>query len=174
MDARFSEPWKAPSLEAPSPKKSHRHAVAALQLGGQGRAGGQGHSRAHDAVGAQHADAEVGDVHRAALAVAVAVAAAEKLGHHQVDVGALGDGVAVAAVGAGDAVGRPQGRADAHRHRFFADVGVDHSGYVAFVELLHRPLVEGADGHHLAVHVQQQTGIEGHSLRLRRLRNMAA
>ena len=44
-------------------EEGYRNAVAALQLGGEGRAGGDGHSCAHDAVGAQHTHAEVGDVH---------------------------------------------------------------------------------------------------------------
>ena len=44
----------------------------------------------------------VGDVHRAALAAAVALLLAEQLREHRPGVGALGDAVAVAAVGGGD------------------------------------------------------------------------
>ena len=145
-------------------EESHGHAVASLQLGGQGRAGGQGKSGSHDAVGSQHTHAEVGDVHRAALAVAVAVGAAEELRHHPVDAGAFGDGVAVAAVGAGYSIGDPQSRAHSNRHRFLADVGVDHSRNITLVELFHRPPVEGADGDHLPVHFQQQPVIHDHGL----------
>ena len=143
-------------------EEGHRNAVAALQLGGQGRAGGYGHSRSHDAVGAQHPHAEVGDVHRAAFAVAIAVAAAEQLGHHQVDVGALGDGVAVAAMGAGDAVGSAEGGAHPHGNGFLADIGVDHAGDVALVKFFDGPGVKSTDGDHLSVHIQQQAGINCH------------
>ena len=54
----------------------------------------------HDAVGPEHAHAEVGDVHGAAHAPAAAGALAEHLGHHGAQVRALGDAVPVAAVGA--------------------------------------------------------------------------
>ena len=50
------------------------------------------------AVGAEHADGEIGDVHRAALAAAIAGGAAVELRHHARGIGALGDRVAVAAV----------------------------------------------------------------------------
>ena len=72
--------------------------------------------------------------------MAVAVAAAEQLGHHQVDVSALGDGV-----------GRGRGgvlvmrsvvrRAEhtPHGDGLLADVGVDDAGYVALVKLLDGP-----------------------------------
>ena len=58
-----------------------------------------------NAVGAQHALADVGDVHRAALAFAQAALAAEDLLHHAIDIAALADAVTMPAMGAGDVVG---------------------------------------------------------------------
>ena len=51
----------------------------------------------HDAVGPEHVEVEVADVHRPALAVAVAGRLPHELGHHLPEVAALGDEVAVAA-----------------------------------------------------------------------------
>jgi hypothetical protein len=51
---------------------------------------------AHDAVGAEHAEVEVADVHRPALALAVAGGLAHQLGHHLGELAALGDEVPVA------------------------------------------------------------------------------
>ena len=73
-----------------------------------------------DAVGAQHADREVGDVHRAALAAAEAAGLAEQLVHHPFEAGALGQRVAVTAVRRGQPVRGGQVRADAGRHRFLS------------------------------------------------------
>ena len=58
-------------------KKRNGNAVAGFELSGDGRAGRDRQSGADDTVGAKHPDVEVGDVHRTALAFAVAVAAAK-------------------------------------------------------------------------------------------------
>src|SRR5690606_7340891 len=78
--------------------------AGALHLGGQRGAADQRRPTTDDAVGAQHALAEVGDVHRAAFAAARPGAPAVVLGPHLPDVDAFGVPVAVAAVGAGDRV----------------------------------------------------------------------
>ena len=78
------------------------------------RAADERRAGADDAVGAEHALRQVGDVHRAALAAAEPVLLAEDLVHHAVDVAALGDAVAVAAMRRGDA---RRGRRDACRRR---------------------------------------------------------
>jgi hypothetical protein len=59
---------------------------------------------ANDAVRAEHALEQVGNVHRAARAPARPGGFAENLGHHALDVDALGDAVAVPAVGRRDGV----------------------------------------------------------------------
>ncbi len=93
-------------LERAVAEEADRDRAGVLELRGQRRAGRQAHAAADDAVGAEHVLVHVGDVHAAALAARVAGGAAEQLGHHALDVAALGDGVAVAAVGAGDVVVR--------------------------------------------------------------------
>ena len=62
------------------------HAVVAEVAGRQRRAGGDRHAAADDRVGAEVADREVGDVHRAAAAAAIAVVLAEQLADGAVDV----------------------------------------------------------------------------------------
>ena len=159
-------PW----LEAPSPKKQTPTPFVPLQLGRQRRAADERPAAADDAVGAHHADRQVGHVHRAALAVADAGALAPDLGHHAVDVHALGDAVAVAAVSAGDAVVLAQVHADAGGRRFLAGVEVHEAGNVAAGKLGVQTLLELADRPHGAVRLEQplagQFGVQLDWLRL--------
>src|SRR5262249_37527304 len=106
-------------------------------------------------VGAQHAHGKVGDVHGAALALAVAVDPAEQLGHHPPDVGALGDAVAVAAVGAGHAIGDGERRADADGDRLLTHVGRDRAVDLAGEPQLDGALVELADHDHRPQHLHE-------------------
>src|SRR5581483_4603460 len=53
-------------------EKGDGNAALPVHLSGEPRAGDDRDAAADDAVGAEHADAEIGDVHRAALAFAVA------------------------------------------------------------------------------------------------------
>ena len=136
---------------------------------GQGRAGGDRHAAADDGVGAEVADGEVGDVHPAAAAVAVAVVLAEQFADGAIDVvfqrrfdqvfvlgglavrhalaellvghladgdGALGEAVAVAAVGAGDVVGQLQRAAGAGGGAFLADRDVRRAAVVEVADRL--------------------------------------
>ena len=82
------------------PEKYYGDSVTFLKAGGQGGAYGQTKAAAHDAVGAQHPHAEVRHVLAAALAPAAAGDLAVELRHHGPQVRALGNGVAVSAVGA--------------------------------------------------------------------------
>ena len=103
----------------------------------------------------------VSDVHRAALAAAVAGGLAEELGEHAVDGRALGQAVAVPAVGAGDVVVPAQGFADADGDGLLADVQVRQPGHfrrdVQLVDLL----FEEADLQHLLVQVQPVLDVKG-------------
>lgn len=128
-----------------------RDLSGAAVLGRQRRADGEGHAARGDAVGAEQAGPDVGDVHRAALAAAQAVAAAEDLQHHAGEVAALGDRVAVAAVRAGDEVVGAQVRADADGDRLLARVEVHGARYVAGRVLGVQALLELPDGAHLPV-----------------------
>ena len=61
-------------------------------------------------------------MHRAALALAVAGRLPEQLGHHQVELAALGDAVSVTAVGARYVVVGPERRGGADRDGLHPDV----------------------------------------------------
>ena len=144
--------------------------VAALEVAvGQGRAGGDRHAAADDGVGAEMADGEVGDVHRAAAPAAIAVVLAEQLADGAIDMffqrrfeqvlvlggravrhalakllvghladgdGALGQALAVAAVGAGDVVGQLQRAAGAGGGAFLADRNVRRAAVIVVADRL--------------------------------------
>ena len=84
-----------------------------------------GNAAADDGIGAEMAQPHVGDVHRAALAGAIAVGLAGDLRHHALGIGTAGDEDAVAAVMGGEAVALLHRLADAG-HRFLADRHVQH------------------------------------------------
>src|SRR6266851_1553145 len=135
-------------------EEAHRDLAALAHLGGERGAGGDARGAAHDGVGAEIAGLGIGDVHRPALAAAVARLLAEQLGEHPAHRGALGQAMAVAAVGARDEVVALERLADADRDRLLADIEMGQAGHLrALVELVHL-LLEGADLGHLAVHVQ--------------------
>ena len=131
-------------------------------LGGQRGAARERRSAADNAVGAQHALADVGDVHRAALAFAQAALAPEDLLHHAVDIAALADAVAMPAVGAGDVVGSVELHADADGRCLLAGVEMDEARYLARGELLVHPLFEFADGAHPRVGREKLFAVELH------------
>ena len=60
-------------------------------------------------------------MHRATTAAAVAGLLSEKLGHHALHIGALGDAVAVATVRRGDVVVLVEGETSAGRYSLLAD-----------------------------------------------------
>ena len=93
-----------PGIRCAIAEKRHRDPALAFHLRRQAGAGDDRDPAGDDAVGAEHADAEIGDVHRAALALAIAGLPAVELGHHAVEIGALGDAMAVAAMRRDDPV----------------------------------------------------------------------
>ena len=123
---------------------------APVRPGRPGRDRGRG---ADDRVGAVDARADVRGVHRPAAPAVEAGLAARQLGQHADRVGALGQHVPVAAMGAGDEIVRAQRRADARRNRLLADVRVDAPGDHAAAHHLDRPLLEPADQPHGPVQV---------------------
>ena len=90
-------------------------------------------------------------MHRAALAAAQALLAAEDLVHHRPGVAALGDAVAVAAMGAGDAVDVGQVHAEPDARGLLAGVEMDEARDVAGRELVVHALLELADRAHLVI-----------------------
>jgi hypothetical protein len=123
-------------------------------------AGGDRDAGADHAVGAEHADAEIGDVHRAALALAGAARLAVELGHHGAGVGALGDGVAVAAMGRDEVVARREMGADAGGDRLLADREMDGAAHLAALLPGFGGLLEGADARHGPVMAEQALGVD--------------
>lgn len=114
---------------------------------------------ADDGVGAEVAVGLVGDVHRAALAPAVAFGAAEKFAEHLAELGALGDAMAVAAMGGGDLVGRAQRLADADGDGLLPGIHVGQAGHLGLEVELVGVILEGADAGHLAIHAQIVGGV---------------
>ena len=112
-----------------------------------------GDAAGHDAVGAQVAAGHVSDVHGAAAAAAVARFLAHELGHHAVQIGPLGDAVAVAAMGAEDVVVGLQRGHRTDGRGFHADAQVHRAVDLALRVQVLGLLFEGADQPHLAQQV---------------------
>ena len=122
---------------APSPKKHMATSSRFCFLMASAAPTAIGMPPADDAVGAEIAALDIGDVHRAAAAAAIAVFLAEELGEHQLRIGALGDAMAMAAMGRGDVVGLAQRHGGADRARLLADRqmhrAVDQAAHIGFL-----------------------------------------
>ena len=99
-------------------------------------------------------------MHGAALAIAGSALASVDLLHHRHRVHALGDAVAVPAMGTGDAVAVMQVVQDADARGFLAGIQVDEAGNVAAREIHVQAFLELADRAHPAVDVQQHLLVE--------------
>ena len=141
--------------------EADRHAAVLLVLGCQRGAAHQRRAGAEDAVGPHHAQVDIGDVHGAALAAAGAGGAPVQFGEHASDVDALGDAVAVAAVGTGNVVVLAQVQHDAGGGRFLARVQMHEAGQVAGGEFHVHPFLEFPDRLHGAVGPEQFLPAEG-------------
>ena len=131
----------------------HGHLVRSLVLGGKACAGHDGDAATDDAVGAHDPLGEVGQVHRSGAAHAVAVLAAEQLGHGALEFDPLRDGVAVAPVGRPDVVVIPQVGAYPDGCRFLPDADVEEAQDFACGEYLHELFFSPADAQHLPVEI---------------------
>src|SRR5690606_4848536 len=139
--------------------------AGAQRLGRERRATGEGNAAADDAIGAQHALLDIGDVHRAALAFAEAGRLAHQLRHHPVDVHALGDAVPVAPVRGGDVVAVRELGANPYRDGFLTRVEVDKPGHEPGGEVLSGQVLEGPDLDHSLVHIEQLLAAESGACR---------
>ena len=119
-----------------------------------------GQARGDDAIGAQHADREIGDVERAALALAGAAGAPEQLRQHGAGVGPFGDGVAVTAMGGRDQILAHEMNADAGGDGLLTDREVDRALDVALLMRALCRLLEGADPRHRAVVREQPLDVD--------------
>jgi hypothetical protein len=79
-------------------EEADRHAIVLQILRRERGAGSDAGTAANDRIGAKVAGLRIGDVHRAALALAVARLLAQELGEHQMRLRALGETVPVAAM----------------------------------------------------------------------------
>src|SRR6266849_2046940 len=140
------------------PEKRHRDTALAFHLRREAGAGDDRDPAGDDAVGAEHADAEIGDVHRAALALAVAGLPAVELGHHAVEVRTLGDAVAVATMRRDDPVAAVERGTDADSDRLLTDVAVHHTVDLAGEIVGRGALLEMADRQHPAQHLALRVG----------------
>ncbi len=123
--------------------------------------------RADDTVRAEHPDAEVGDVHRAALPAAASPLAAEEFAHHGLWIRAFHEGVAVSAMGGEQQIVAFEIRADSRRARFLADRRMQRSGNEAVVERRERGFLECAHAAHVAVVAGQALGVDVGAVHLR-------
>ena len=152
--ARLSASWNAPWAAAPSPKNATATPSSSPQLRGHRGAVGDRKAGGHDAVGAEDPELRVGDVHGAAAASVGPLVAGHQLGEHALGVQALGQAVAVAAVGRGDHVVGAQRPARADRRRLLADGEVHEAGDQAVAVEVGHPLLEPADEQHATLHLE--------------------
>lgn len=94
-------------------------------------------------------------MHGTALALARSSGLAENFRHHAVHVDTLGDAMAVSAVGRSDAVAIAKSKAHASRRRLLAGVKVNCTWNVTSRHFLIHPFLEGPDGLHGAVGIDQ-------------------
>ena len=142
---------------APSPKKATDTEPSRLRLLDSAGADHRRDAAADDGVGAEMAELHVGDMHGAALAVAVAIHLAGDLGHHALGVGAAGEEDAVAAMVGGEGVLRLHRRAHARRRRLLADRQMQHgAGGLAAHEQFADALLEAADAPHGPIEIEQR------------------
>ncbi len=128
-----------------------RDVVVAAVLVGEGQAGAERDLRADDAVAAEEALLGGEHVHRAALALGIAVGPAGQLRHHALGVHAAGQHVAVVAVAGDDLVARLERHLHADHHGLLADVEVAEAADQAHAVHLAGLLLEAADQQHVLV-----------------------
>ncbi len=102
----------------------------------------------NDAIGAEQADRAVVEMHGAAATAATTVPLAEKLGHQNLRVHALGERMPMAAMGRRDPVGGAQVGADADGRRFLADIEMEETGGLALPAGRLGQLFKPAQQHH--------------------------
>src|SRR5215831_1978991 len=155
-----------PGIRSAVAEKRYRDAALSLHLRRKSGAGDNRYSARDNAVGAEHADVEIGDMHRATLAFAVAGLPAVQLRHHAVEIGTLGDAMAMASMRRDDPVVALKGAANADRDRLLADIAM-HDAVDLPGEVVRRgALLKAPDHQHLAQHlallVRWQIGREAH------------
>src|SRR5262249_50719354 len=110
--------------------------------------------RRHDAVTAVELLLDAEHVHRAALPLGIAAAAAGELSHDPFGVHAAGDHVSVIAVAGDDLVALIEGQLHAHDNGFLTDIEVAETANQSHSVELARLLLEAANHQHVAVNAK--------------------
>src|SRR6185503_531400 len=124
------------------------------------RAGRDRGAAADNRIRAEIAGGGIGNVHRPALALAVAGFLTEEFRKHQAGLGALGEAMPVAAMRARDVVVPAQCLADTDCHRFLTDVQVCEAGHQGAGIQVVRAFLEQPYRHHLAIHAYELFGLD--------------
>ena len=111
-------------------------------------------SGSDDAVGAEHAERGVADVHRATLALAIAGGLAHQFGHHLVEVTAFGHQMTVSAVSRRDVVVVVQCSAHASSDGFLSHIEMKKTGKPVGLGQSPGRLLEQTNAHHAPVEVE--------------------
>ena len=112
-------------------------------------------SHTDDGIHAEHADAHIGDVHRAALGAIASRRLAVEFGHHAVDFHALGDAVSMTPMRGGDPIAGFQCRAHTHGASFLAGVIMHCTHGHARLDEPPQALLELADERQSLIHPEQ-------------------
>ena len=132
----------------PVAEERDRRLPGPLQLGGEGSSARVRQPGADDPVAAEDVQGQVGDVHRAAEALAVARPLPEHLRHHPAEVGSGRDQVAVRAVVADEEVVAAHDARGSDRDRLLADAAVGGADDHALLEELGGAILEAPDQRH--------------------------
>ena len=146
------------------PEEAEGDLIRAAHPGGEPRAGGERQAGAHDPRLAHDAHRVVGEVHRAALALADAGPLAHELRHQRRKRGALADRVAVRAMRAEDEVVVAQGHAGAGDGGLLSDAEVRRARDEPGLHLLHHGLFEAADLQHASIQLDLLSLGQAHAL----------
>ena len=136
-------------------EERHGHAAVGAQLRCRRRPRRDRHAGGNNAVGPEDADPRVGDVHGAAAAAVRALVLAHQLREHPGRLQALGQTVAVAAVGRGDHVRRAQGPAGTDGGGLLPGGEVDEAGDLTVPVERGHAFLEAADQQHPALHLHE-------------------
>ena len=135
-------------------EEDDRYPLLGSVLTGPAGAHGDGNPSAHDGVGTEHADPEIGQMHRASQSLAAPGGLGEHLRHDRLNIGVFGHAVAVTPMGTRDVVVRVQLGTHSRRHGLLAVVLVHGAGHDPCGEQFQQLLFELADANHLPVQVQ--------------------
>ncbi|MBS1253601.1 MAG: hypothetical protein MAG451_02653 [Anaerolineales bacterium] len=144
----------------PIAEEAQHDLIQPLQLPAEAGSHGQRYAAGYDSVGAQAPQIQVGHVHGAAAPATDARILAQQLGHHGVHILALGDSMAMTAMGGGDVVIGPESGNRSDRHRLFADVEVHRPVDLAGEVELMRRLLKCPNQIHLTQQFDEAVGGE--------------